>query len=171
MTSTSVNGTSRQKLEHTFDLDLTEARLNEALQNITLSVMYALDWWHTTTNVTQVEYQNIFSFSSRSRLIVPYAFSLLATLPFLFLGFRALRQNGEPAVDGGFIQPLVTTAGSLRLRDIAAEGSGRPHDVPESVKEARIRYGHLPAHGAEGLRGFGLEDEVVGLESNKVGGS
>ncbi|KAF2826764.1 hypothetical protein CC86DRAFT_20398 [Ophiobolus disseminans] len=127
--------------------------------------MYALDRWHTTTNVTQVTYQNIFSFSSRSRLVIPYAFSLIASLPFLFLGFRSLQRNGLPAIDGGFVQPLVTTAGSTRLRKIAAEGSGRPHDVPTRLKEARIRYGCLDEDGKEGLSqrvGFGLEDEVVG---------
>lgn len=65
------------------DLDLTERSLNEALQKIALSVMYTLDWWHSRTNTTQTSYQNVFSFSSRPRLVVPYAASLLAALPFL----------------------------------------------------------------------------------------
>ena len=140
--------------------------------------MYAFDWWHTTTNVTQVAHQNVFSFSSRPRLIVPYAFSLLATIPFLFLGFRSLRLNGMPAVHGGFIQPLVTTAGITRLRKIAAVGSNRPHDVPERVKQTKIRFGYLAEHGSGRMTGeptFGMEDEIVGVTSyssrraNKVG--
>jgi hypothetical protein len=145
------------------DLDLSENRINEALQNITLSVMYTLDWWHTTANVTQNLNYNTFSFSSRPRLIIPYAASLLLSLPLLFLGFRALRLNGAPAIDTSFMQTLVTTTGSARLREIAAKGSETPYDVPESVKETRIRFGYmLETNGEEVVRRatFGLEDEV-----------
>jgi hypothetical protein len=149
--------------EDPMDLDLSEDRINEALQNITLSVMYTLGWWNTTANVTQTLNYNTFSFSSRPRLIVPYAASLLLSFPLLLLGFRALRLNDAPAVDTSFLQTLVTTTGSTRLREIAAAGSETPYDVPESVKETRIRFGYmLEANGEEVVRRatFGLEDEV-----------
>jgi hypothetical protein len=128
--------------------------------------MYTFNWWHTTANVTQSLNYNTFSFSSRPRLIIPYAASLLLALPFLFLGFRALQLNGAPAVDTSFLQTLVTTTGSTRLREIAAAGSETPYDVPESVKETRIRFGYmLEANGEEVVRRltFGLEDEVEDL--------
>jgi hypothetical protein len=105
----------RSYMRNLLELDLTGHKVDDALQNITLSVMYALHMWHTTTNVTQTTYHKIFSFSSRPRLITPYAISLLATLSLLFLGFRSLRLDGVPAVDGGFIQPLVTIAVSTGL--------------------------------------------------------
>jgi hypothetical protein len=130
-------------------------------------VMYTLNMWNTTTNITQITYYNISSFSSRPRLIIPYAISLLATLPFPFLGFRSLRLNGIPAVDGGFIQPQVTPATSSKFRDMAAKGSDRPNDVPKSVKAARIQYGYLEEHETGSMRegaGFGLEDEIAGGE-------
>jgi hypothetical protein len=148
------------------DLDLSEDRINGAIQNITLSVMYALNWWNTTANVTRSTDYNTFSFSSRPRLIFPYAASLLLAIPFLFLGLRALQLNGAPAIDTSFLQALVTTTGSARLREIAAAGSETPYDVPESVKKTRIRFGYLlEANGEQVVRRstFGLEDEIQDL--------
>jgi hypothetical protein len=153
-------------------LDLSEDRINEALQNITLSAMYAFDRWHTTTNVTRTTNYNTFEFSSRPRLIVPYAASLLLTLPFLFLGLRALQLNGAPAIETSFLQTLVTTTGSARLREIAAASSEQPYDVSESVKETRIRFGYmLETKGEEVVRRstFGLEDEVEDMTMNEEG--
>jgi hypothetical protein len=154
------------------DLDLSEERINEALKNITLSTMYAFDWWHTTTNVTRTTNHNIFSFSSHPRLIVPYTASLLLTFPFLFLGLRALQLNGASGINTSFLQTLVTTTGSARLREIAATGSEKPHDVPESVKETRIRFGYmLEMNGEEVVRRstFGLEDEVESMRFGEGG--
>ncbi|KAH7109615.1 hypothetical protein B0J11DRAFT_235182 [Dendryphion nanum] len=42
-----------------FKLDLTEDKINSALQNITISVMYSLGWWNETTNVTTTNYQTL----------------------------------------------------------------------------------------------------------------
>jgi hypothetical protein len=156
----------RPAIGNCMDLDLSEDRINEALQNITLSVMYTLGWWYTTANVTRSLNYNTFSFSSRPRLIIPYAASLLLSLPFLFLGFRALQLNGAPAMDTSFLQTLVTTTGSTRLREMAAAGSEAPHDVPESVKETRIRFGYMLERNGEDVvkrSTFGLEDEVEDL--------
>lgn len=138
----------------TLDLDLSEDRLNEALQNITLSAMYTFKWWYTTANVTTTTYRNIFSFSSRPRLVIPYVASLLLTLPLLIMGVRAMKLNGVPASDPGFIQTLVSTAGSARLRAVATRGS-------EELGQARIRYGSILDEQGVAREGFGLEDEVV----------
>jgi hypothetical protein len=95
------------------DLDLSEDRINEALQNITLS-----------------------------------------------------------AIDTSFLQTLVTTTGSARLRQIAAKSSGKAYEVPESVKETRIRYGYmLGTKGEEVVRRWtsGLEDEVEDTTRNEEG--
>jgi hypothetical protein len=125
--------------------------------------MYILGWWRTTANVTQSLNYNTFSFPSRPRLIVLYAASLLPSLPFLFLGFRALQLNGAPAVDTSFLQTLVMITGSARLREIAAAGSEEPYDVPESVKETWIRFGYMFESNRKDVARrstFGLEDEV-----------
>ncbi|KAH3993680.1 hypothetical protein HBI13_190520 [Parastagonospora nodorum] len=144
-------------------LDLTEARLNAALQNITLSVMYAFDRWHTTTNMTQSSEYNMFSFSSRRRLIIPYVASLVLSLPFLCMGLMAMRANGEPGTDtASFMQALVATAGSERLRCVLAGCREGAWDVPKSVREMRIGYGEVSTR-VDGevrmRRTFGIEDE------------
>jgi hypothetical protein len=144
-------------------LDLTEARLNAALQNITLSVMYAFDRWHTTTNMTQSSEYNMFSFSSRRRLIIPYVASLVLSLPFLCMGLMAMRANGEPGTDtASFMQALVAAAGSERLRCVLAGCREGAWDVPKSVREMRIGYGEVSAR-VDGevrmRRTFGIEDE------------
>lgn len=74
----------------------------------------------------------------------------------------SLRRNGVAAKDGGFIQSLVTTAQSMKLREIAADGSERPHDVLGDIKQTRIRYGNLGGEGLLRRFGFGVEDEVIG---------
>ena len=75
------------------------------------------------------------------------------------MGFRALRLNGTPFEEPGFVQTLVATAGSEGLRKvIQVGGAGREDDVIG----ARIRYGYIL--GEEGGRKtIGLEDELVGV--------
>jgi hypothetical protein len=116
--------------------------------------MYTFKWWYTTANVTTTTYQNIFSFSSRPRLVIPYVASLLLTLPFLVMGIRAMQLNGVLASDPGFMQTLVSTAGSERLRDIAKSGS-------DELGATRILYGEIRDEQGVARMGFGLEDEVV----------
>lgn len=69
------------------------------------------------------------------RLLVPYVASLLLNFPILVIGIRATRLNGVSASDPGFIQTLVSTAGSERLREIAKKGSGE-------LRGTRSRYGY-----------------------------
>ncbi|KAH7396917.1 hypothetical protein DE146DRAFT_756604 [Phaeosphaeria sp. MPI-PUGE-AT-0046c] len=153
----------RETFSDAFDLDLSEDRINEALQNITLSVMYTLNWWQTHTNVSRTLTQNIFSFSSRPRLVVPYVASLIFTIPFLALGIIALGRNGEAVAEPGFIRALMTTVGSEGLREVVRIG----RDGERDVRETRIRYGYVL--GEDGMRKvLGLEDEVVELEE-KIG--
>ena len=149
-------------------LNISEALINEALQNITMSMIYALDTqWPVNTPVTQTTMQNVFHFSSRARVIVPYAACLLAALPALALGLYSLRRNGVPATEGGFLQLLVTMTGSERLREEAAAGClGGAHNVPVSLKKLKIRYGEVVGGDREGMvrrAAFGLEDEIVPL--------
>lgn len=134
--------------------------------------MYAFDRWHTTTNATQSSEYNIFSFSSRRRLIIPYVASLVLSLPYLVLGLMAMRANGEPGTDtSSFMQTLVAAAGSERLRGVLV-GCGRAWDVPKSVREMRIGYGEVDVRVDGEIRmrrTFGVEDEFgdakrVGVE-------
>jgi hypothetical protein len=123
----------------------SEALVKDALQNITMSIIYALGkHWDKTTPVTQSKLQSILHFSSRARLVAPYVFCLLAALPVLALSMYSLWRNDVLAADGGFLQPPMTTTGSERLREAAAAGClGGAHDVPVALKELKIRYGKV----------------------------
>lgn len=131
-------------------------------------------YWNTTANVTQNDYQNIFSFSPIP-LIVPYACCLVVTAPFLMLGYSSLRSNGVPALSGGFVQTLMTTTGSEALRNAAAVGClGGDRNVPRQLKDMEIQYGELyDERNEEGdirRATFGLKGEIVQLKKDALYG-
>jgi hypothetical protein len=125
-----------------------------------------LNYWNKTVTMTATDYFNVYSFAKKQQLIIPYVACLLASAPFLVLGIVSLRQNGVSAIQGGFLQILMTTIGSMTLRR-AADGSslGGEENVPEELKRLRLRFGELVGGSEVGVRraGFGTEDEVVPL--------
>ena len=75
-------------------------------------------------------------------------------MPFLYMGLASLRRNSVSAIDGGFLQILMTTMGSKDLEKAAAAryliGN---KNVPEGLKKMRIRFGELVGDGLyEGAR-------------------
>jgi hypothetical protein len=165
---------SRREYWTSNDVNITESGINQALQNITIAMMQINPAWQTTTQVTQTSYENIFSFSSRPRLIVPYACSLGAVLPFLILGYISMRMNAVPAMSGGFVQTLMTTTGSATLRDAAAVGClGGEQNTPKSLKNMEIMYGELveDRQGSEVRRATsGIKEEIIPLRKGELYG-
>ncbi|KAF4630776.1 hypothetical protein G7Y89_g7361 [Cudoniella acicularis] len=148
---------------------VTPHLLNELLFNTTLSIMADYGFWNTTANATIETSFNTYSFSDPLKLTLPYGLSLLATLPFILLGFWALHENGVAAIDGGFIQLVTTSTGSATLEREAAKGClGGDVNVSDGLKDLRIRFGELVRHNKEGhlwedirRAGFGTEEETV----------
>lgn len=157
--------------------------LNEMLANVTLSTLFQIPLENAATTVTTVSTwssNNFYTFSHPVNLYAPYGVSLLLTLPFLVLGIVSLWRNGVPAMDGSFLQMLMTTTASKKLHAKAAGGClGGENNVPEGLKKERILFGELGrAEGdadllAAGVKeeggvvrraGFGLEDEVMPLK-------
>lgn len=165
---------NRRDYWDTNDVNITESGINQALQNITIAMMQINPSWNTTTNVTQTNYNNIFSFSSKPRLIVPYACSLAAILPFLILGYSSMRLNGVPAISGGFVQTLMTTTGSSALRDAAAAGClGGKQNIPRKLNDMEVVYGELiedKKRGGVKRATFGVKDEIVALKKGGLYG-
>jgi hypothetical protein len=84
---------------------VSQQLLNQALLNITMSVITDFRLWNATdTEIQQRMTINVYSFSKPLNLLIPYFVSLFLALPILAIGGFALRQNGVSAVDGGFIQ-------------------------------------------------------------------
>jgi hypothetical protein len=159
------------------DLVIDQDILDEMLQNITLSLMNTFPLWSTEVNVTQTIFRNVYSFSNKLNLLLPYYVSLAVALPLLALGGLSLYQNGVSATDGGFLQIVTTTSTSKALHAAASEGAlGGQENVPEELRDLKIRYGEL-INGEEESKavtrrvGFGVEDEVVPIQKGVTYGS
>lgn len=155
---------------------VSQELLNQALLNITLSVIADYGLWETHgTPIQQQKTINVYSFSTPLSLILPYFISLCLALPFLAIGVFALQHNGVAAVDGGFIQLITTSTGSATLERLAAGGClGGGENAPKELKELKIRFGELVGEGKGGSirrAGFGTEAETVPLNKGQTYGS
>jgi len=147
--------------------NVTQDSLNDALFNITTSILRTYQYWNTSANATMENTVNVYSFSSPLTLLLPYFLSIILAFPFVLQGFWALVRNGVAATDGGFMQIISTSTGSAILDSAAAGGClGGDESVPRELKDLKIRFGEFV--GQEGLRvrraGFGVEGEVRGLD-------
>jgi hypothetical protein len=146
--------------------NVTAALLNEPLFDLTISAALQLGYWNSSATISTTKFVNVYSMFSLKQLIVPYLACLSTSLPFLVLGLLSLRQDGVSAIQGGFIQVLMTTIGSEILKK-AATGSclGADENVPDELKRLRIRFGELIGGYAYDVRraGFGTEGEVIPL--------
>jgi hypothetical protein len=150
------------------DIAISADLLNEIVANVTIAAMlnyYPLSYWNATVDATVATNRNVYSFSRPINLVLPYALSLLASLPFLFIGYFSLQRNGVAALSDSFLQLLVTITRSEALDRVAQPCSlGGDEQATEELKRTRIMFGEL-AGGDRAVRriGFGLEDEVVRL--------
>jgi hypothetical protein len=147
----------------------TEALLNEVVANVTIAAMlsyYPLSVMNATVMANITTYRNVYSFSRPNNLILPYALSLIISLPFLISGYLSLRHNGVAALSDSFLQLLVTTTRSEELDRVARPCSlGGDEMATKELKQARIMFGELvQGHSNAGVArrmGFGLEHEIV----------
>jgi hypothetical protein len=157
---------------------MTEDILNEALFNLTMSAAIYLGNWPETVQVEVNNTHNIYSFEGKLQFFLPYGLCLILALPLLYLGLQSLHHNGVSAMDGGFLQLLMTTSGSRTLDKAIAGGCiGGEENVSESLKELKVRFGEFTASDADaaGTRvaraGFGTEDEVGPLRRRVLYGT
>jgi hypothetical protein len=166
---------STSSFKRTFHYVVTPDLLNDFLLNITLSAMTDFGWWTSNdTAVTQWQTINAYNFSKPLNLIIPYFLCLFLAIPILAIGGFALRQNGVSATDGGFTQLITTSTGSAELEKLAAGGClGGDENVPNGLKELRIRFGELVGDRKEGLvrrAGFGTVEETISLAKGELYG-
>lgn len=124
--------------------NIGEDILNTMLLNVTLATIPHYNLWTTPSNTTQHQPRQKYSFSRPVRLAAPYFVTLGITLPLLILGAWALRTNGVPATDSGFLQILMTTRGSPTVNHIASGGClGGDPNVPERLRNLPVRFGEV----------------------------
>lgn len=133
-----------------------------------MSTAFQLGFWSTPVPVQATRKEQQYSFAFLKTILIPYIVCLTISIPFLYLGIASLRYNGVSAIEGGFLQILMTTTGSKTLEKAAAGGClGGDENVPEELKKMKIRFGELvgfESHkGTVKRAGFGTEDEVIAL--------
>ena len=134
-----------------------------------MSAAFQIGFWKTRVPVNITNTHQVYSFASPKTLLTPYVVCLLISIPFLWLGWKSLRLNGVSAMEGGFLQILMTTTGSKTLQRAAADGClGGDENVPEDLKGMKIRFGELVWDRIDGdidkgpvkRAGFGTDEEV-----------
>ncbi|KAJ8108732.1 hypothetical protein OPT61_g7964 [Boeremia exigua] len=127
--------------------NFSEALLNEVLANITISAL-SLNLWYESVNGTETRVFNVYTFQRQLNFFLPYGLCLLFTLPIIAIGLVSLQQNGASAIDGGFLQILMTAAtGQTQIEKVAARGcSGGYENVPDELRNLKVRFGELVAH-------------------------
>jgi hypothetical protein len=172
MLEDSVLNTKRfgQNESYTFDprtsLNITEASINELLANVSISAL-SLNTWYGMVSVNDTNYRNVYRFSQPLNFFLPYGLCLATALILVVLGLNALRLNGVPATEGGFLQILLTTTGDTELNKMAAEVSFMDVDkAPKELLDLKVRFGELAGQNASGLTrrvGFGTVGETTVL--------
>ncbi|KAF2819631.1 hypothetical protein CC86DRAFT_430414, partial [Ophiobolus disseminans] len=124
-------------------INLNESLLNEALANITISAL-TLNTYYGLVRGSSSRVFNVYHFEKRLSFYLPYGLSLLFALPILVLGLLALRYNGVAAIDGGFVQILMTTTGRTELEEAAIKGClGGEENIPKELKKLKVRFGEM----------------------------
>jgi hypothetical protein len=120
------------------------------LVNLTIAAI-SLNLWHDVVGGNVTRLYNVYRFEHRLNFFLPYGLCMLLTVPILTLGLFALRHNGVSAIDGGFLQVLMTAA----TGDTAIERAARPgcfggkENIPEELEKLKVRFGELTATDGE----------------------
>ena len=120
---------------------------NELLINTTISAL-ALNQRFDIVNGTETRTFNIYRFENKLAFFLPYGLSLALAIPILALGLVALyvQNHGVSAINGGFMQLLMTTTGRGSLEAVVTRGSGTLggyENVSEELRGMEGRFGEL----------------------------
>ncbi|KAF2125621.1 hypothetical protein P153DRAFT_359973 [Dothidotthia symphoricarpi CBS 119687] len=155
-------------------IDFSEALLNEALANITISAL-SLNTWYDVVHGSSTKVMNVYHFERKLSFYLPYGLCLLLTLPVLAVGLLALRHNGVSAIDGGFVQILMTTTGHTELDRVAMKGClGGEKNIPKELEMLKIRFGELLSRETCAVGDVANEKQSAkngGRRSDFIGGS
>lgn len=132
------------------------------LANITIGAL-TLDLWRGMVSGSVSRTYTVFRFDRRINFYLPYGLCLLFSLPVVALGMLALRRNGVSAIDGGFVQILMTAAtGETAVEKAARRGCmGGAENMPEELMRLKVRFGELVAAGVVDVGERKTESEAV----------
>jgi hypothetical protein len=149
------------------DINPTENLLNELVYNITLSAL-SLGTWKKDVPVTTTIYRNMYQFSYRNSLILPYSICLGVAIIFAIIALWSLHQNGILAADGGFLQVMIATRGDTQMERLVLEhGNSAVEGISKELGSLKVRFGELVIQ--EKRMGFGTVNETLVLRERKRG--
>lgn len=122
---------------------VTEDLLNEVLANVTISAL-SLNTRYDIVDGFANKTVGVYQFRGKVSFYLAYGLPLLLTIPVVVLGLAALQHNGVSAIEGGFVQLLMTTTGYSELHNVAAKGCmGGQENVPKDLMKLKVRFGEL----------------------------
>ena len=132
-----------------FDADMA----NELLINTTISVM-ALNTRFGIVNGTETRASNVYRFENKLAFFLPYGLSIGLGIPIIALGLLSfyIHNQGVSAINGGFLQLLMTTTGRTGLEDMVIKRSatmGGYENMSDELKAVEVRFGELIEVGAD----------------------
>jgi hypothetical protein len=132
------------------------------LANITIGTL-TLDLWRGIVNGSVSRTYTVFRFDRRINFYLPCGLCLLYSLPVVALGMLALRSNGVSAIDGGFVQILMTAATCETAVEKAARRGclGGSKNMPEELMRLKVRFGELVPAGVVDAGESKAESEAV----------
>lgn len=153
MSAFNLNRTQTLSFDNLTAFTFSPSLLNEALANITISAI-SLNKWHDLVNASATRAFNVYRFEHYLSFYLPYGLSLLFMLPVALVGLRALQHNDVTAIDGGFVQILMTTTGRTEIENAAVKGClGGEENIPKALKKLKIRFGELVVEEEHSVRG------------------
>lgn len=132
----------------------------------------SLGYQYAMVPVTTMEYRNVYVFEDMVHFFVPYAVCSLVALVYVVVGIFALKRNGVPATDGGFLQIMMATRGRTEMEELVLKtGFVGTKNLPKELLDMQVRLGGMVAEiehvsGETEVRqlvGFGTMEETVSL--------
>ncbi|KAF3008932.1 hypothetical protein E8E13_011326 [Curvularia kusanoi] len=120
---------------------------NDLLVNTTISAL-ALSENFGNVEGTETRVFNIYRFKNKLSFFIPYGLAIALGIPIIVLGLVSfhIQNEGISAINGGFLQLLMTTTGRTDLEDIVHKTSGTLggyENASDKLKAVEVRFGEL----------------------------
>jgi hypothetical protein len=120
----------------------TDLLINTTISALTLNDRFDI------VNGTESRNFNVYRFEHKLAFFLPYYLVLGLAIPIIALGLVALyvQNHGVSAINGGFLQVLMTTTGRTEIEAVITKGSGTLggyENVSKELRDMEVRFGEF----------------------------
>jgi hypothetical protein len=120
----------------------TDLLINTTISALTLNDRFDM------VNGSELRNLNVYRFEHKLAFFLPYGLILGLAIPTIALGLVALymQNHGVSAMNGGFLQVLMTTTGRTEMEAVIKKGSGTmggDENVSKELREMEVQFGEL----------------------------